>query len=233
MVGHGCRRRSAIAVRPLVVEDRAGFGSSLRSQLIRLGVEADWLTHPAALARPAGQWAKRPLVLLDALDLSSQQDDDSCSRLASLDVLEQVRKLPADRRPVVVVYSTDMARPEVNIPLRSWGVASAFFELRVLVTHLRDVLVGGDHSHQVAAPVEGDWHDLHPQLAVGADVASIHQLMRSNERVWRQVWMYDAPFDRAAMMWIRRNVLRRVGPAAGYRSAIDVARKVAGLPRQR
>jgi hypothetical protein len=220
-------------VRPLVVEDRAGFGSSLRGQLIGLGIGADWLTHPAALAREPGEWATRSLVLLDALDLSSQQDDPSCSRLASLDVLEQVRRLPPARRPVVVVYSTDMARPEVSIALRSWGVASAFYELQVLVRELRAVVVGGARDHQVPAPTAEDWRALHPQLEVGADVAAIHQLMRSHERVWRQVWMSDAPFDRAAMMWIRRNVLRRVGPGAGYRAAIDIARKVAGLPRAR
>lgn len=224
----GTRRGSDL--RPLVVEDRVGFGTSLRARLAPLGVQADWVTHPDTANWGPDRWEARPLVLLDALDLSSQQDDRTRSRMASLDVLSTIRELPGSRRPTVLVYSTDMARPEVHLPLRAWGVVDGLFVLGSLVKGLPAIVRSGDRSGQVPPPTRQDWSRLHPKLAPGADVATIHQLMRRNERVWRQVWLADAPFDRAAMMWIRRNVLPLLGPGTGYRVAIDVTRKIAGLP---
>jgi hypothetical protein len=175
-------------------------------------------------------WGGADLVLLDALDLSSQQDDRTRSRLASLDLLERLEELPVSARPRVVVYSTHMAAPEVNIPLRQAGVADAFYNLAVLWQHVGDVLQGAG-GHQVEPPSDGDWARLHPRLTSATDVARLHQRMRRHDRAWRQVWLDQAPFDRAAQLWIHRNVLDLLGPdVRTYRMAIDVTRRVAGLP---
>ena len=178
-------------MKAIVIEDRGTFGPALVRQLEPLGVQARWIPHPVAADLGAATWASVPLVLLDALDLSSQQDDRRRSRLTSLDVLAAIARVPRQDRPRVVVYSTHMAKPEVNIPLRGAEVADAFY-----------------------------------------DVAA-HQLMRTHERTWRQVWDPDAAFDKAAQVWVRRNVLAPLhAESAGYNMAVEVVRRIAGLPYQ-
>jgi hypothetical protein len=219
-------------VRTVVVEDRGTFGPTLKGQLADRGVEVRWLPHPSAETVTAPQWANVDLVMLDAVDLSSQQDDARRSRLASLDILERITEVPDAVRPRVVVYSTHMTAPEVNIPLRQVPGADAFYELGDLWNHLDEVLAG-DHAHQAPPPTKGDWARLHAKLTPDVDVAAVHQLMRRNERAWEQVWQAKAPFDRAAQVWIQRNVVVRLGPGVrSYRTAVDVTRKVAGLPRR-
>jgi hypothetical protein len=217
-------------VKAVVVEDRGTFGPALVSQLVSLGVSARWVAHPVALDLSTQSWADLPLLLIDALDLSSQQDDHTRSRLASLDLLDRVATLPADRRPRVVVYSTHMARPEVNIPLRGPGVVTAHYDAAGLLDNLAEVVMGR-YPDQVAPPTPRDFARLHPQVPPSADVAAVHQLMRTHDRAWRQVWDAAAAFDRAAQTWIRRNILELLGAEdRGYSVAIQVTRKVAGLP---
>jgi hypothetical protein len=217
-------------MRAIVIEDRGTFGPALVRQLEPMGVQARWVPHPTAVALDPSTWAAVPLVLLDALDLSSQQDDRTRTRLTSLDVLESLARLPRSGMPRVIVYSTHMAKPEINIPLRRAGVASAFYEVGTLLEHLPDV-VTGSCPDQVPAPGPDDWAQLHPDLSPRADVAAAHQLMRTHDRTWRQVWDGDAAFDKAAQVWVRRNVLAPLGAeASGYSLAIEVVRKLAGLP---
>jgi hypothetical protein len=228
-------------MKAIVIEDRGTFGPALVRQLEPLGVQARWVPHPVAADLGPATWASVPLVLLDALDLSSQQDDHTRSRLTSLDVLESVARVPRPALPYVVVYSTHMAKPEVNIPLRGAGVARAFYEVGALLEHLPDIVAdqaaggaaGGRLDGQVAPPGPADWAALHPELPACADVVLAHQLMRTHERTWRQVWDPDAAFDKAAQVWVRRNVLASLGAeSAGYNMAVEVVRKLAGLPYQ-
>jgi hypothetical protein len=219
-------------MKAIVIEDRGTFGPALVRQLEPLGVQARWIPHPVAADLGPATWASAPLVLLDALDLSSQQDDHTRSRLTSLDVLESVARLPRPALPRVIVYSTHMAKPEVNIPLRGAGVARGFYDVGALLEHLADIVVGKLEG-QVPPPVPADWAALHPDLQPCADVVAAHQLMRTHERTWRQVWDPDAAFDKAAQVWVRRNVLAALGAeSAGYNMAVEVVRKLAGLPYQ-
>src|SRR5262245_44057868 len=120
-------------MKAIVIEDRGTFGPALVRQLEPMGVQARWLPHPVAAEMGPATWASVPLVLLDALDLSSQQDDRTRSRLTSLDVLASVARVPPGEEPRVVVYSTHMAKPEVNIPLRGTGVAHGFYDVGALL----------------------------------------------------------------------------------------------------
>jgi hypothetical protein len=237
-------------MKAIVIEDRGTFGPALVRQLEPLGVQARWIPHPVAADLAPATWASVPLVLLDALDLSSQQDDRSRSRLTSLDVLESVARGPPPDTPRVVVYSTHMAKPEVNIPLRGARVAAGYYEVGALIEHLSAIVTAahqpgrapagspaGRPRHrlpgQVPEPVPADWLALHPDLPVCADVVVAHQLMRTHPRTWRQVWDPTAAFDKAAQVWVRRNVLGALGAeSASYNMAIEVVRKLAGLPYQ-
>src|SRR3954470_3678012 len=87
-------------MKAIVIEDRGTFGPALVRQLEPLGVQARWIPHPVAADLAPATWASVPLVLLDALDLSSQQDDRSRSRLTSLDVLESVARVPPPDTPL-------------------------------------------------------------------------------------------------------------------------------------
>jgi hypothetical protein len=219
-------------MKAIVIEDRGTFGPALVRQLEPMGVQARWIPHPVAADLVTPTWSSVPLVLLDALDLSSQQDDHTRSRLTSLDVLASVARLPRPQRPRIVVYSTHMAKPEVNIPLRGSGVAQGFYDVGALLEHLGGIVVGQLHG-QVPAPEPADWASLHPDLHPCADVVAAHQLMRTHERTWRQVWDAHAAFDKAAQVWVRRNVLPSLGAeSAGYNMAVEVVRKLAGLPYQ-
>jgi hypothetical protein len=228
-------------MKAIVIEDRGTFGPALVRQLEPLGVQARWIPHPVAADLAPATWASVPLVLLDALDLSSQQDDRTRSRLTSLDVIESVARVPPPATPRVIVYSTHMGKPEVNIPLRGSGVAQGFYEVGTLLERLRGVVDAAQQAPGTPARLEGqvprpepaDWLALHPELPPCADVVRAHQLMRTHERTWRQVWDAEAVFDKAAQVWVRRNVLGILGaPSAGYNMAIEVVRKVAGLPYQ-
>jgi hypothetical protein len=227
-------------MKAIVIEDRGTFGPALVRQLEPLGVQARWIPHPVAAELAPATWASVPLVLLDALDLSSQQDDHTRSRLTSLDVLASVARVSPPDTPRVVVYSTHMAKAEVNIPLRGANVAEGFYEVNGLLEHLPEIVLavqrGADLSRvpgQVRRPQPADWAALHPDLPACADVVVAHQLMRTHARTWRQVWDPDATFDKAAQVWVRRNVLGVLGAeSAGYNMAVEVVRKVAGLPYQ-
>jgi hypothetical protein len=228
-------------MKAIVIEDRGTFGPALVRQLEPMGVQARWIPHPVAADLGPATWASVPLVLLDALDLPSQQDDHTRSRLSSLDVLESVARVPRGEGPRTVVYSTHMAKPEVNIPLRGAGVASGFYDVGALLEHLAHIVLAVQSAPtgavrldgQVPAPDPADWASLHPDLPACADVGAAHQLMRTHERTWRQVWDPDAAFDKAAQVWVRRNVLPALGAeSAGYNMAVEVVRKLAGLPYQ-
>jgi hypothetical protein len=234
-------------MKAIVIEDRGTFGPALVRQLEPLGVQARWIPHPVAADLAPATWASVPLVLLDALDLSSQQDDRSRSRLTSLDVLASVARVPPPDTPLVVVYSTHMAKPEVNIPLRGARVAEGYYEVGSLIEHLPAIVTAAQRTiagapaappgprlpGQVPAPAPADWTALHPDLPPCADVVVAHQLMRTHPRTWRQVWDPTAAFDKAAQVWVRRNVLGALGAeSASYNMAIEVVRKVAGLPYQ-
>ncbi len=210
----------------VVVEDRASFGPSLVRELTRRNVACQWVTHGDALARRPAAWTGVDLVLLDAFDLGAQQSDRTRSRLASLDVLAG---LPVE--PTVVVYSTAMRRPEANIPLRGPGRAAAFYEVFDLPDQLDGILLG-QYGGQVPSPTASDFVALDPRLPPGADVAAAHQQIQRHPRSWRQIWDDRAPFDKAAQVWINRNILPVLGspPGGGYAMAVNVIRRVAGLP---
>ena len=229
-----------VGMKAIVIEDRGTFGPALVRQLEPLGVQARWIPHPVAASLGPETWASAPLVLLDALDLSSQQDDPTRSRLTSLDILESVGRVPAPNTPRVIVYSTHMGKPEVNIPLRGARVAEAFYDVKDLLDHLPAVVLAAQDNTsmaelpgQVPTPVPADWAALHPDLPACADVVAAHQLMRGHDRTWRQVWDADATFDKAVQVWVHRRVMTVMGAENfGYSMAIEVVRKIAGLPYQ-
>lgn len=217
----------------VIVEDRGSFGPALARQLERHGVGARWIPHAVALAQQAETLAGADLVLIDALDLDRQQSDPTQSRLASLDLLFQLASSSPPQRPRVVVYSTVMHRPELNIPLRQAGVEASFFDVKALTANVGGIALAERLDDvQVPKPTVDDWHALHPDLPVGSAVAAAHQRIREHERAWRQIWDPDAAFDKAAQVWVSRNVLPLLdlSSASGYRVAIEVIRKVAGLP---
>jgi hypothetical protein len=215
--------------RVMVIEDRSSFGPALIAQLRRMDVDAKWLTHSEALHLESLAWRRVDLVLLDAFDIDMQQTDRTRSRLASLDLLD--RSLQAACPSDVVVYSTAMRRPEVNIPLRDIGGAAAFFDVNGLAENLATI-VDGRYEGQVSPPTPEDWRLLDRRLTPAADVAGAHQKMRTHDRAWRQVWDQYAPFDKAAQVWINRNVLPLLGSpeGGGYAMAVNVVRRISGLP---
>lgn len=210
----------------VVVEDRASFGPSMVREVSRRGLTCQWITHDQALGAGPDRWTDVDLILLDAFDIGAQQSDPTRSRLASLDVMVD---LPPG--PLVVVYSTAMQRPEVNIPLRGPGRAVAFYEVFNLPDQL-DGIVAGVFEGQVPPPTAADFKELDPRLPYGADVAGAHRRMQTHPRSWRQIWDEHAPFDKAAQVWISRNILPLLGSpdGGGYGMAVNVVRRVAGLP---
>jgi hypothetical protein len=214
----------------VVIEDRGTFGPALARQLATRGQPARWVPHPLAIDLDPALWANAPLVFLDALDLSSQQEDPTRSRLTSLDLLQTFAALPPAQRPTVIVYSTHMAKPEINIPLRRPGSAKAFYEVQDLMDNLDDVVLGR-YPGQVPPPTDADWAALHPSLHARSDVAAVHQAMRRREGAWRLVWDDRAGYDKAVQVWIRRNVVSLLDVEhRGYGIAVEVTRKLAGLP---
>ena len=218
----------------VVVDDRMSFAPMLGRRLERCGANVRCTSHAPLLRDP------RPVlcglgpddvVLVDALDVGARQDDPRATRLGSLDVLELLAA-SADPGPRVVVYSTAMADPTVNIPLRSRvGRADAYYDVVALLDELSAV-VGGSYPAQVAPPSAADFSALDPDLTPAADVGAAHQRMRVRDLIWEQVWNPAAPFDRAAQRWISRNVLPLLSlpTSAGYALAVDVVRRVSGLP---
>jgi len=226
-------RFMAMTTRAVIVEDRGSFGPALARSLEQHGVAARWIPHTVALEQEAETLAAADLLFVDALDLDRQQSDATQSRLASLDLLMRLGATPEPRRPRVTVYSTVMERPELNIPLRQAGVAARYFTVEALTANVAEIALGATLADkQVRAPTAVDWHTLHPDLPVGADVAAAHQRIRDHDRAWQQIWDPAAPFDKAAQVWVSRNVLPllQLPSTSGYRVAIEVIRKVAGLP---
>jgi CheY-like chemotaxis protein len=218
--------------RVLVVDDRSSFGLTLRRRLKELGLTSVGMAQTDALDLTASSWRGVDLVLLDALDIGLQQTDPTRSRLVCLDVLERIADAaaPTGRGPVIVLYSTAMARPEVNIPVRQAKGAAAFYNAFTLYDELASI-VEGRFIAQVTPPSVADWAALDPRLPVGADVAGAHQMMRTHARSWEQIWRDGAPFDKAAQVWISRNVLPLLdSPGGGYALAVDVVRRISGLP---
>jgi CheY-like chemotaxis protein len=213
----------------LVVEDRPSFAPNLRKALEACGVRSAWLTHARAANEPASSYAKLDVVFLDAYDTDGQQADRTRSRLASLDVLQVIRSLPPDQRPTVVAYSTHMNRPEVNIPLREWGLVAACFEPGDLITRTCKI-IAGDYEGSVPEPRTGDWARIHPRLPDGALVADAHQKARQHPRTWELIWNPDAGFDRAAQRWVTRRLLPLLRLERGYLVAVQTVQKVACLP---
>jgi hypothetical protein len=209
-----------------VIDDRSSFGLTLRRRLTELEISSVGMAHADALKLETSTWSGIDVVLLDALDIGIQQTDPTQSRLVCLDLLGAI---PMSESPVVV-YSTAMARPEVNIPVRQVGRANAFYDAFTVYDQLASI-VRGRFDAQVPPPTDSDWLALDPRLPVGADIAGAHQLMRTHARSWEQIWRADAPFDKAAQVWISRNVLPLLGsPKGGYALAVNVVRRIAGLP---
>lgn len=170
------------------------------------------------------------LLLVDAWDVVRQQHDRSQSRLAtSLDALELVRQMPPSQRPTVVGYSAMMDRAEVAVPILQAG-ADAVFVLERLTWSMPQVL-GGDFSGRRELTA-GDWDSL--GLTDRAEVVEAHQLCRRHPRSWEQIWDGEATFDRAAQMFMRRNLLPLLptpsGEAATYRHVRRVLRTLSCLP---
>lgn len=218
-------------MRALVIEDRASFAPAVTKRLEAQGVPSRWLPHGRALALDGPTWASVELVLVDALDLGGQQDDPTRSRLASLDLLDVASDLPPADRPLLVVYSTAMHRSEIRLPLASHPLRPPLYDVTGLLESIPE-LVAGDTSRALSRPTDEDWSDLDPSLDHRTRLAEAHQRMRSHERAWRQVWDPDAPFDKAAQVWITRNVLPLLGLSSsrGYGIARSVMQRVAGLP---
>lgn len=219
----------------VVVDDRMSFAPMLARRLETCGASVRCTAHgplvrdPAPVLRSLGPG---DLVMVDAVDIGATQDDPRASRLGSLDVLALLGAM-GSVRPRVVVYSTSMADPAVNIPLRTAvGRADAYYEVVSLLDELSAV-VEGSYRGQVAVPSAADYSMLDPDLPSSADVGAAHQRMRVRDLVWEQVWNPGAPFDRAAQRWISRNVLPLLllPSSAGYAVAVDVIRRVSGLPR--
>jgi CheY-like chemotaxis protein len=218
-------------VRALVIDDRASFAPVVAKRLEGLGVRARWVTHGRALALDDAAWRGLDLIVLDALDLGSQQDDPTRSRLASLDILDRVADVRSPDRPEVLVYSTAMTQPEIRIPLATHRLDPPLFDVSTLVDQFNDI-VAGETGARLDPPTRSDWTSLEPSLDVESRLADAHQHMRDHDRAWRQIWDADAPFDEAAQVWIARNILPMLGldSSRGYGIACAVIRRMAGLP---
>jgi hypothetical protein len=214
-------------MRAAIIEDRSSFGLALRRRLDGLGLASISMPHQESLDLDQEVWSGVDLVLLDALDIGIQQSDPSKSRLVSLDLLDRI---PISG-PQVVVYSTAMAQPEVNIPLRGHGRAAAFYNAFALYDNLKNIQ-SGEFTGQVDEPSTSDWAQLDPRLPPGANVVGAHQRIRTHERSWEQIWKVEAPFDKAAQVWISRNILPLLGnpDGGGYALAVNVVRRISGLP---
>lgn len=218
-------------MRALIVEDRASFAPLVCRSLRDLGIDCRSISHPRAVSILGDTWEQLDLVLLDALDLSSQQDDPRASRLTSLDVLDRLANSGGDR-PVVVSYSTSMDRPEIHLPMWTHAAVDACFDAVSLLDHLGSIVEGRLDRGAQPAPTPATWHALEPDLPTCAQLAPAHQLIRRHERAWRQIWDSQAPFDKAAQVWITRNVLPLLGLSSshGYGVARSTIRRIAGLP---
>ena len=196
-----------------------------------LGVQPRWLPHLLAYGEPDTTWATPGLILLDACDLDAQQGDPTCSRLAALDIIDLLSAVPPAQRPRVVCYSAGMEAPELNIPLRQNEIAEAFYEADRIIPNLGSI-IHRTYDGQVRAPEATDFALLDPNLPAHADLAAAHQKIRQHERAWRVIWDDDMPFDKAAQVWITRNILPLLGLSSsdGYAVAKKVIRQMAGLP---
>jgi len=220
-------------VRALVIDDRASFAPVVTKRLEGLGIRSRGVTHGRASGLDDAAWRGLDLVVLDALDLGAQQDDPTRSRLASLDILDRVADLPAADRPTVLVYSTAMTQPEIRVPVATHQLGPPLFPVSTLLDRFDDI-VSGDTRSRLDPPTRADWDCLEPALDTESRLAEAHQRMRNHDRAWRQIWDADAPFDKAAQVWITRNILPMLGldSSRGYGIARSVIRRIAGLPYQ-
>ena len=107
-----------------------------------------------AAQTPIDALAASDLVFLDALDLARQQADPTQSRLASLDVLFRLAEAAQTAAPVVVVYSTAMERPAINIPLRQTPVSCSYFTVDQLTERLGAIVLSTGLLAQLQTPEE-------------------------------------------------------------------------------
>lgn len=217
----------------VMVEDRVSLARALTRRVMEESPNHRLvcLDHEEAIEPPAERALGRAdVIVVDCKDRGRQQVDPSASQLASLDVLDRLSAMGSPAR--VYTYSTDMAQPAVNIPIREYPIVLGSLTVPQLLVGLPDMLAGKSPEAQVPPPVDADYDRL--QVGREAKVASAHQLMKRRPDAWELIWQrWPAAPTRATRAWVNRNV----GPLldanrSDCRHVVSVLRTVAGLPTE-
>lgn len=231
----GYGRKGEVMARYMLIEDRLSYVKAVQTTLHRAQVsigqgDLTVQSHRHALAAPStdAQFSSAELVMLDACDYDSQQEDPTASRFSALDLCERIAGLTDP--PRVVVYSTSMSRPEVNIPVREYSFVRACLDHNELLSYLPQLVRGESVVGRIPPPGASDYRDL--GVGPRAQVAAAYHLIRTRPDAWELVWrptMTKAPD--ATREWINDRIRPLLDISTpNYKPAIEVIKRVAGLP---
>lgn len=111
------------------------------------------------------------------------------SRFVALEIVGALRRIPSGDRPIVVVFSSLMDRPEVNIPLweRRFVVAARYRACDLLAeledgTPVISKVARGEVPQAWRDPVDDDYATL--DLTPGAHIARLVETFLADGRLW-------------------------------------------------
>lgn len=224
--------------RVLIIDDTLAFAQAAMQVLHSAEAQAAGVDprslqisdHAGFLAEPA-RWGSVDVALVDAYDDHTQRVDLGASRFAALDVADTLASLPSP--PRLVVYSLDIAHPEVSVPTSQLPRLHACYGADELLADLVGIVGQGSLLRRARPPSAEDF----AVLGVGphARVVDALRLLRSREEAWVAVWSpeWTAP-SKATRDWIRDRVVPLLDlPRPGYRMAIRVAQRICWLPARR
>lgn len=222
--------------RYVMIEDRLSYVDSALERLRRAvpgGLEKGALafsSHRKVLADSAGLelLADAELVLLDAYDYDSQQEDPTASKAGALHVCEQLSQLA--KPPPVVVYSVYIRSPEINIPIREYPFVTTCLDHHQLLESLPELIAGRPPQSDAAPPTPADYRDL--GVGAGAQVTRAYHLYRTRPDAWELVYRDGYNGARRTREWINDRVHPLLDIAVqSYKPVVEVMRRISGLPR--
>jgi hypothetical protein len=219
--------------RILIIEDRLHFAAAVVKTIsrVRPAIAAEDVIVRSHRDLHGADLDAVELILLDAIDFDTQQDDRTASRLGALRICDLLHERRSQAR--VVAYSSAMDRPELHIPLREYPFVEACVVHSTLLVQLPAILDGQSPAHAVPLPTVDDYRRLRVEPA--ARLAEGHRLMTSRPDAWRLVWDAVSPTpEPRTREWINdrvRPVVRPLEP--GYKPVVRVMRRLSGLPVQR